>query len=313
MKTVDGRYVKSLGKNDRLQVSDRAFGFMLMLPAITVFLAVIAWPILRGIWVSFCSNKLVNISNPTWNNFKNYQQIFKNNAFWSYFNTTLLFVFCTVGTQLLLGLMLAMLLNSRIRGQKLFRGLFIIPWTIPSVVVAILWRWMLQQQYGVINYVAIQLRLISGMDVNWTANSGLAMASIVIACVWKQLPYMTVMLLAGLQSVDRGLVEAAYIDGASGLQNMWHITLPGIRPVMITSTWLAVTQNFQQFTIIKNMTGGGPVYATTTLSVAAYKEAFTTKYNFGTSAAIGVLWMVFLFIVTIISNRATDRYSRDLI
>lgn len=81
---------------------------------------------------------------------------------------------------------------------------------------------------------------------------------------------------------------------------------------MITSTWLAVTQNFQQFTIIKNMTGGGPVYATTTLSVAAYKEAFTTKYNFGTAAAIGVLWMVFLFIVTLISNRATDKYSRDL-
>lgn len=295
-----------------MKVSDRVFGFLLMLPAIIVFLAVIAWPILRGIWVSFCTNKLVNISDPTWNNFKNYQQIFKNNAFWSYFGTTLIFVVLTVGMQLIMGLMLALLLNSKIRGQKFYRGMFIIPWTVPSVVVAILWRWMFQQQYGVLNYVAMQLRLISGMDLNWTADSTLAMASIVIACVWKQLPYMTVMLLAGLQSVDRGLVEAAYIDGANGLQNLWHITLPGIRPVMITSTWLAVTQNFQQFTIIKNMTGGGPVYATTTLSVAAYKEAFTTKYNFGTSAAIGVLWMMFLLVVTIISNRATDRYSRDL-
>lgn len=302
----------NLKKTRRFEVSDRMFGFFLMLPAIIVFLVVIAWPILRGVWVSFCSNKLANISNPTWNNFKNYQQIFKNNAFWNYFGTTLIFVVLTVGVQLILGLMLAMLLNSNIRGQKLFRGLFIIPWTIPSVVVAILWRWMLQQQYGVINYVIMQMGLISGMELNWTSNSALAMASIVIACVWKQLPYMTVMLLAGLQSVDKGLVEAAYIDGASGLKNLWHITLPAIRPVMITSTWLAVTQNFQQFTIIKNMTGGGPVYATTTLSVAAYKEAFTTKYNFGTAAAIGVLWMVFLFIVTLISNRATDKYSRDL-
>jgi len=283
-----------------------------MLPAIIAFLLVIAWPILRGIWVSFCSNKLANISNPTWNNFKNYQQIFKNNAFWNYFGTTLIFVILTVGTQLFMGMILALLLNSKIRGQKMFRGLFIIPWTVPSVVVAILWRWMFQQQYGVINYIAMQLRLINGMELNWTAHSTLAMASIVIACVWKQLPYMTVMLLAGLQSVDKGLVEAAYIDGANGLQNFWHITLQAIRPVMITSTWLAVTQNFQQFTIIKNMTGGGPVFATTTLSVAAYKEAFTTKYNFGTSAAIGVLWMVFLFGVTLVSNRATDKYSRDL-
>lgn len=310
---MKGHLAHNTRKPRKLAVSDRMFGFMLMIPAIIVLMIVIAWPILRGIWVSFCENKLVNISNPVWNEFKNYQQIFKNNAFWGYFGTTLVFVVLTVGTQLILGLMLALLLNSGIYGQRVFRGLFIIPWTIPSVVVAILWRWMLQQQYGVLNFIAVYFGLLGGMDLNWTADSTLAMASIVIACVWKQLPYMTVMLLAGLQSVDRGLVEAAYIDGANGLKNLWHISLPAIRPVMITSAWLAVTQNFQQFTIIKNMTGGGPVNATTTLSVAAYKEAFTTKYNFGTSAAIGVLWMVFLFLVTIVSNRATDRYSRDLL
>lgn len=295
----------------KFQMSDRAFGMLLITPALLVFLIVIAYPILRGIWVSFCANKLKNISNPTWNNFKNYTAIFKKGAFWEYFRTTLVFVSLTVSIQLVLGMLLALLLNSNIKGQKFFRGLFIIPWTIPSVVVAILWNWLIQQQYGVLNYILMQLGIINAMELNWTSSPNMAMASIVIACVWKQLPYMTVMLLAGLQSVNRGLIEASRIDGANGLQSFWHIILPGIRPVMITCVWLSVTQNFQQFTIIKNMTGGGPVYATTTLSVAAFKEAFT-KYNFGTSAAIGVLWMVFLFILTLISNRATDKYSKDM-
>lgn len=309
---MQNQIAPDLRKGHRSGVSDRMYGFLLILPAIVVFAIVIAYPIIRGIWVSFCSNKLANISNPIWNDFKNYKQIFKKNSFWEYFGTTLSFVSLTVGIQLVLGLCLAMLLNADIKCKKLFRGLFIIPWTIPSVVVAILWRWMLQQQYGIINYLLMQFGIIPGMTVNWTADGALAMASIVIACVWKQLPYMTVMLLAGLQSVDNGLVEASRIDGANWLQGLWHIILPALRPVMITCTWLAVTQNFQQFTIIKNMTGGGPVFATTTLSVAAYKEAFTTKYNFGTSAAIGVLWMVFLFVITIIANKATDKYSKDM-
>ena len=285
---------RDLRSGKKFTLSDRAFGMLLIAPALIVFLVVIAYPIGRGIWVSFCANKLTNINSPVWNDFKNYRDIFKRGAFWQYFGTTLVFVVLTVSIQVVLGMMLSLLLNSNIRGRKMFRGFFIIPWTIPSVVVAILWNWILQQQYGVVNYLIMRTGAISAMELNWVSDPALAMASIILACIWKQLPYMTVMLLAGLQSVDTGLVEAAHIDGANGLKR------------------LSVTQNFQQFTIIKNMTGGGPVYATTTLSVAAYKEAFTS-YNFGTSAAIGVLWMVFLFFITLLSNWMNDRYSRDFV
>lgn len=125
------------------------------------------------------------------------------------------------------------------------------------------------------------------------------------------LPYMTVMILAGLQSVDSSLLEAACIDGGNPFQRFWHIVLPSIRPVLFTSVWLAITQNFQQFTIINNMTGGGPVDATTTLSIAAYKAAFQS-YNFGESAAIGVIWMVFLFVLTFISNKANENHADTL-
>lgn len=289
---------------------DQLFALSFVSPAILVLLCVIALPILRGIWISFCDSFLKNITSPTWNHFKNYIELFKEGLFIKYFGHTLLFVTLTVGIQLVLGLMFALLLNSKIRGRNIFRGVIIIPWTIPSVVVAIVWRWMLQQQYGVINYLLHQAGITTTMNLSWTMNSALAMAAIVIACVWKQLPYMTVMLLAGLQSVDCGLIEAAYIDGTNGLQNLWHITLPSIRPVVITSTWLAVTMNFQQFTIINNLTAGGPVDATTTLSIAAYKTAFQS-FNFGQSAAIGVIWMLFLFVFTFISNRSNDRFAEE--
>jgi multiple sugar transport system permease protein len=295
----------------KFYIPDNIFAIGLVTPALIVLGAVIALPILRGIWISFCNSTLRNINKPTWNHFENYIKLFKTGEFVSYFLTTLTFVVLTVGIQFVLGLLIANLLNSKIVGQRFFRGLMIIPWTIPSVVVAIVWRWMLQQQYGVINYLIYNAGLSSTVNLSWIVEAPLAMAAIVIACAWKQLPYMTVMLLAGLQSVDVSLVEAAYLDGANRFQNMWHITLPSIRPVIITSLWLAVTQNFQQFTIINNLTAGGPVKATTTLSIAAFREAFRS-YDFGTSAAIGVLWMVFLFVFTLITNKANEKYSSEI-
>jgi len=295
-------------KKKRKKNPDQWFAIGFVSPAILVLIGVIALPILRGVWISFCDCYLKNLTSPTWNNFSNYAALFKDGLFLQYFGHTLLFVTLTVGVQLALGLMFALLLNSKIRGRNIFRGLLIIPWTIPSVVVAIVWRWMLQQQYGVINYLLYHAGITSTMNLSWTMDATLAMAAIVIACVWKQLPYMTVMLLAGLQSVDNSLVEAAYIDGTNKFQNLWHIILPAIRPVLITSTWLAVTQNFQQFTIINNLTAGGPVTATTTLSIAAYKTAFQS-YNFGQSAAIGVIWMLFLLAFTFLSNKSNEKYA----
>ena len=298
-------------KKKKIRIPDNIFGIGLVIPALLVFAAVIALPILRGVWISFCDCVLKNINTPTWNNFNNYIELFEDGGFFTYFRTTLVFVVLTVGIQFLLGFSIALLLNSKIKGREIFRGLLIIPWTIPSVVVAIVWRWMLQQQYGIINYLIHKAGLTETMNLSWTVDAKLALAAIVIACVWKQLPYMTVMLLAGLQSVDKTLIEAASIDGTNRLQNIWHIVLPSIRPVMITSLWLAVTQNFQQFTIIKNLTAGGPVEATSTLSIAAFKAAFQS-FDFGRSATIGVLWMLFLFIITLISNKSNEKYSLDL-
>ena len=293
-----------------LRIEDSLFGFLLTLPAVAILVLVIAMPILKGIYVSFCKYKLKNLDDPIWNNFANYLKLFKNGDIITYFGNTITFVLLAVVIQLILGLAIALMLNSSIRGRGVFRGLYLIPWTIPSVVVAILWRWMLHQQFGVINYLGFQIGLTSTINVSWVLSPQLAMASIVVAAVWRQLPYMMVMILAGLQSVDKALIEASRIDGATGYKSLLHVILPSIRPVLITSVWIAIMSNFQMYTIIANMTGGGPVISTTTLSIAAYKTAFQS-YDFGEGAAIGVLWLALLFIITLLCNRLTDKYSTD--
>jgi len=295
---------------NKFRLSDGLFGFLLTTPALAVLFTVVALPILKGIYVSFCEYKLANLNDPVWNNFENYTNLFKRGDIFRYFSNTIIFVLLTVAIQFVLGLAIALLLNSKIKGRNIFRGVMLIPWTIPSVVVAILWRWMLHQQFGVINYLLHEAGITETVNVSWTLLPTLAMASIVMAAVWKQLPYMMVMILAGLQSVDVTLIEAAKIDGASAFRRLIHVILPSIRPVILTSIWIAVMSNFQMYTIIANMTGGGPVIATTTLSIAAYKAAFQS-YNFGEGAAIGVLWLILLFAITMINNRLNDKYSME--
>lgn len=290
--------------------SDKLFGFLLTVPALAVLFVVVALPISKGIYVSFCDYKLSNLNDPVWNNFENYINLFKQGDIYKFFTNTILFVILTVVIQFILGLGIALLLNSKIKGRNIIRGAFLIPWTIPSVVVAILWRWMLHQQFGVINYLLFEANITKTVNVSWTLWPTLAMASIVIAAVWKQLPYMMVMILAGLQSVNVSLIEAAKIDGASPFKILIHVILPSIRPVIFTSVWIAVMSNFQMYTIIANMTGGGPVNATTTLSIAAYRAAFQS-YNFGEGAAIGVLWLILLFVITLVNNRINDRFSME--
>lgn len=296
-------------------ISDGTLGFLLMLPAILVLVVVIAFPILKGIYASFCTYGLSELRKGLfdlkWNDFANYKALLKNNEIFTYFWNTIVFVFFVVAIQFIFGMAIALLLNSKIKGRGAIRGLMLIPWTIPSVVTALVWRFMTNSSYGVLNYLLSKLGIISSIDYSWTLHGGSAMALIVIAAVWRQLPYMMVMILAGLQSVDKSLLEASRVDGALPFQTLIHVTIPSIRPVIITSLWIAIMANFQMYTIIANVTNGGPITATTTLSIAAYKAAFQS-YNFGYGAAIGVVWLVFLFLITIGSNKLSEKYSRDL-
>lgn len=303
----------------KLHLGDGLFGFFLTIPALAVLAVSIAAPILKGVYMSFYKYGLPQVSGKkeaVWNSFENYKSLFRHSALsggvQDYFLTTLKFVFWTVAVQFVLGLILALLLNTKIKGRGLFRGLFLIPWTIPSVVVASLWgRLLLNSSNGIINWILYHLGLIPTLTFDWTNSPKYAVAAVVMAAVWRQLPYMTVMLLAGLQSVDSSQLEAARIDGANYLQTLRAVTLPTIRPVVLSSVWIAIMNNFQMYTIIKLMTGGGPSEATYTMSIAAYQKAFQ-DYNFGQGAAIGVLWLLFLTVVTVIFNKISAKSAENL-
>ena len=179
---VPARKELHMGRNNSMQKpsivtrlkSDQAVAVGFISPALVVLSCVIAIPILRGIWTSFCDCSLRNLMSPTWAGLKNYIALFKKGEFFTYFFHTLVFVFFTVSIQLILGMGVALLLNSKIRGRAVFRGMMLIPWTIPSVVVALVWRWILQQQYGVINYLLMKVGIIDGMNLSWTMDATLA-------------------------------------------------------------------------------------------------------------------------------------------
>lgn len=271
---------------------DRIFVAVMLSPALVILVLVIGAPIVKGIWMSFFEYTLATRTNPQWNNFENYTKLIKTGEIFTYFLNTLLFVAFVVAIQAVIAMTVALLLNSKMRGRSIYRSLFLIPWTIPSVVVALLWMWLLQPQYGVLNYLLSRVGLVE-QGTQWTQHPSLAMVSIIIAAVWRQFPMMMVMFLAGLQSVPLELAEAAAIDGANRRQIFRHVTIPCMRAVLDTTIIIAIINNFQMFTIIYNMTAGGPVDKTTTLSIAAYVKAFS-QFDFGSGSAIGVMWLVVL-------------------
>lgn len=274
------------------------FAVGLLSPAVLLLSFTIILPVILVIGMSFFKYNLLKLDQIEWNNFANYQSILSNPLFFDSFGRTLIYVFGTVSIQFTIGLCVALLLNCRsIRFSKLYRSLLFLPWTIPSLVVAVVWMFMYQPQYGIItNALSLQSHNVLG-----EMNS--AMFAVIIAAVWKQMPLMMIMLLSGLQTVPDNLKEAADIDGANSFQKFGSITLPCLMPVLKTVTLTSIITNFQMFVLFFTMTGGGPVRATTTLTIYTYETAFT-GYNLGKGAAIGVCWLAFLVIFSVVYNKA---------
>ncbi len=285
---------------------DRIFAILCVLPVIVGLSFVVFAPIIKALWMSLVNYSLIRVEPHRWNNLKNYTELFSSGAFLEALKNTVVFILGVVSIQLVLAFIIALLLTSGINGQKFFRAVFMIPWTIPSVVTALLWTWLFQPQYGVLNYIFYHLGIQDNLNKLWVQSPDLAMWTVIIASVWRQTPYMMLMLIAGLQSIPTDLVEAAKIDGANWFQRFKTVTLPSIRPVLDTSVVVAVINNSQMYTIIYNMTSGGPMTRTTTISVAAYKEAFLS-FNFGRGSAYGILWLLILGLCVFFYKKYSDR------
>lgn len=276
-----------------VRLGDSQVGMLLVLPALVLFVLVIMYPLINSMYIGLLDKSLI-WPGQEFVGFENVQKVL-NRDFVDLLQTTLAF---TIGSTILpfvIGFVVALLLNVPVKGIGLLRGLFLLPWLIPAVVVSFLWMWIFNANYGVINGILRSMGLISE-NINFLGQQSTAMWAVVIAKSWNTFPWIAIMVLAGLQTIPAELYEAASIDGAGRIQQFWNITVPQLRGVITTVVLLSFIWNFQHFETLYVMTSGGPAGSTTTFSVAVYQEAFEA-FDLGMAGAIGLLWMALLSVI----------------
>jgi len=277
----------------RLRLSDTQFGILLALPALALFAVITIYPLFSSMYQGLLEKSLL-WPGQEFVGTKNIRAVLDDD-FMPLLRTTLTFTVYATLLPFVIGFVVALILNTSIRGQGLLRSLFLLPWLIPTVVVSFLWMWIFNANYGVLNGLLRQTGLIVE-NINWLGHRERAMFAVIVAKSWNTFPWMAVMLLAGLQTIPREFNEAAAIDGAGRARIFRHITLPQLRGIIGTVVLLSFIWNFQHFETLYVMTTGGPARATTTFSVAVYKTAFQ-KFDLGEAGAIGILWMALLSVI----------------
>jgi multiple sugar transport system permease protein len=279
-----------LARSSPRTLSDTQFAIALVLPAMTLFTFVIVYPLVNSMYIGFFEKSLV-FPGERFVGLENIQRVLSN-EFLALLQTTLVFTIGATILPFIIGLILALVLNSSIRGQGILRGLFLLPWLIPGVVVSFLWLWIFNANYGVLNG-ALRITGVITENINWLGTPVTAMLAVIIAKTWHSFAWMAVMLLAGLQTIPRELNEAAAMDGAGRWQVFWNVTIPQLRGIISSVLLLEVIWNFQHLEMIYVMTTGGPAKATTTFAISVYDTAFHAL-DLGRAGAIGIIWMALL-------------------
>ena len=279
--------------------------FVLLLPALVMMGFVIAYPVVRAIWLSFQNFNALRPARTTFAGLQNYVAVLQDPLFWTALQNSLVWVVGAVSLQLLFGFIGALLLNQRFLGRNVIRGILLIPWATPSVLVALMWMWMLDGNYGVINDLLKRLGVIE-FYVPWLAQTSTALPTLIVVDVWQGIPFFAVMVLAALQSVPNDMLEAAKIDGASSWQSLWFVIVPFILPAILITTVLRIIWTANYMDLMFVMTNGGPGYATTTLPFLSYVTAYR-QMNFGQGATIAIAQAVLLAGVIIVYIRLLRR------
>ncbi len=271
--------------------------YLLLLPAFLAIAGVIAYPIFRAVVMSFQSYSLMRPADIGFIGLGNYVRAIRDEVFWLSLRNTAVYVFASVGFQFLLGFGLALVLNKRSLLSTVSKNLMLIPWVIPGVLGAFMWRWLFNANYGLINDVLLRLGILSER-IAWLSRADTAMSAVILTTVWRGMPFFALMLLAGLQAVPDDLYEAARMDGARRWQQLLYVTVPVIMPVIVTTTLLRIIWTANFVDLIYLMTEGGPGYSTQVLSVYTFMTARSTL-NYGYSAALSIFLTLFLMLVVL--------------
>jgi multiple sugar transport system permease protein len=270
---------------------NRLVACITLLPSAVILALLVAVPAVTVIGLSFTDAGLGDGSG-AFTGWRNYAWVFRSSAFYQALINTAIWVFASVGVEMVLGLGVALLLNRSFFGRGVARAIAFAPYLIPTVVAVLVWRYMFNDVVGILNYLLMAAGLIH-QPMNWLDSPSMAMFSVIVVGVWKFLPFSVLALLGVLQSIPQEQYEAARIDGAGDLQQFRRITLPYVMPVFLLTALLRTIWTFHKFDIIYLMTGGGPMDATTTLPVLVYQKAFV-DFEMGRAAAMAIVTAVIL-------------------
>jgi len=271
-----------------LRQREQRQAWMLLAPMLLVMLLLTAWPLLRTIWLSFTDAALIGSGEtPAWIGLENYLYALSDPDFQASVWRTLYFTLVSVTFEGVIGVLVALLLNQKFVGRNVLRVLVILPWALPTIVNAMMWRLNFNPDYGSINALLSQLGIIDGYR-SWLGSPDAALNAVMFADIWKNYPLVTLLVLAALQSIPEDLFEAARLDGASAWRRFRAITFPAIVAPLGVALVLRTIDAFKIFDIIYVMTRGGPVDSTKTLSFFVYQESFS-YLRAGSGAAYAIL------------------------
>ena len=281
---------------------DQRLGYLLIAPAVIALLAITGYPLLYNLWNSFHTVQLADpAAGRGFSGFRNYTELFSEPGFTADLWHTLLFTIISVTAELVVGLALAVVLNKRFTGRGLVRAAILVPWAVPTVVSAMLWKTMVDPQAGLINYLLRALHL-PGAGITWSANAWASWVVVICSDAWKTIPLMAIILLAGLQLIPGEVYEAAQVDGASGWRTFRKITLPLLRPALMVALIFRTIGAFLVFDVIYILTGGGPGSSTETLGYLNWK-AFLVDSDFGYGGAISIALVVLSLLIALVFTR----------
>ncbi len=280
-------------------LSERRLAWALVAPSLAVTAAVALFPLGWTVWESLHHHDLRMpwLGRP-FVGLANYAEILGDGRFWGAMLHTAFFTAVSVALEVGLGLFLALALNRAFRGRGLVRAAVLVPWALPTVVAGLLWRFLFDAQAGIANAVLLGLGMIDE-PVVWLVQAATAWVPVILADVWKSTPFVALLLLAGLQGIDPALHEAAAVDGAGAWRQLWHVTLPLLRPALAVALIFRTLDAFRVFDLLYVLTGGGPGTATEPIALYAFNALFS-NLRFGYGAALSVIVFLVTFLLALL-------------
>lgn len=277
--------------------------YLLISPAVILIVGVMLYPLCKTFYLAFQNyNPAMPFANG-FCGFDNFIKIFTTGEFYSALVVSLKWGVAEVILQVVFGMIVALILNQKFRGRGFFRALVFVPWAMSGVLTAVLFSLIYNQNYGVLNDLLTKIGLISE-NVAWLASTKVILGAVVVAELWRGIPFFAISLLAGMQGLSQDVYEAARVDGANKIKTFIYVTLPLLKDTIVLTTLLRTIWEFNSVDLIYSLTGGGPVGKTTTLSMLIANQALTTN-NYGYGSAISVVSFFILAIIAVIYMKAS--------